>query len=44
MQMPASAKKMMLHYLEVGRFDDSLYAGITEAGQTRFVALKEFED
>ena len=44
LQMPASAKKMMLHYLEVGRFDDSLYAGITEAGETRFVALKEFED
>ena len=44
LQMPASAKKMMLHYLQVGRFDDNLYAGITEAGETRFVALKEFED
>lgn len=44
LQMPASAKKMMLHYLQVGRFDDNLYAGITEAGETRFVALEEFED
>lgn len=44
LHMPASAKKMMLHYLQVGRFDDNLYAGITEAGETRFVALKEFED
>ena len=44
LQMPASAKKMMLHYLQVGRFDDKLYAGITEQGQTRFVILKEFED
>ena len=44
LQMPASAKKMMLHYLQVGRFDDNLYAGITEAGETRFIALEEFED
>ena len=44
LQMPASAKKMMLHYLQVGRFDANLYAGITEAGETRFIALEEFED
>ena len=42
--MPASAKFMMLHYLKVGRFDDNLYAGITEPGETRFVVMKEFED
>ena len=44
LQMPASAKFMLLHYLQVGRYDDQLYAGITEAGNTRFVPLKEFDD
>ena len=43
LQMPASAKKMMLHYLQVGRFDDNLYAGITEAEGTKFVPMQEFE-
>ena len=42
--MPASAKHMLLHYLKVGRFDDNLYAGITQAGGTTFVPLKEFDD
>lgn len=42
--MPASAKHMMLHYLKVGRFDDNLYAGITDDAGTRFVVMKEFED
>ena len=44
LQMPASAKHMMLHYLKVGRFDDNLYAGITEEGNTKFVVMKDFED
>lgn len=44
LQMPASAKHMMLHYLKIGRFDDNLYAGITEKGETRFAAMKDFED
>ena len=44
LHMPASAKHMMLHYLKVGRFDDNLYAGITETGGTRFVIMDEFED
>ena len=44
LKMPVSAKHMMLHYLKTGRFDDNLYAGITEQGETRFVMLKEFED
>ena len=44
LRMPASAKHMMLHYLKVGRFDDNLYAGITEKGETRFVVMKDFED
>ena len=44
LQMPASAKHMLLHYLKVGRFDDTLYAGITQAEGTSFVPLKEFDD
>ena len=44
MLMPASAKHMMLHYLKVGRFDDNLYAGITDDNGTKFVIMKDFED
>ena len=44
LQMPASAKHMMLHYLKTGRFDDNLYAGITDDTGTRFVIMKEFDD
>lgn len=44
LHMPASAKHMMLHYLKTGRFDDHLYAGITDEAGTRFVVLKDFED
>ena len=41
--MPVSARHMMDHYLEVGRFDENLYAGITEPGGSRFVQLRHFE-
>ena len=44
LHMPASAKHMMLHYLKTGRFDDNLYAGITDDAGTRFVIMKEFDD
>lgn len=44
LHMPASAKHMMLHYLKVGRFDDNLYAGITDDNGTSFVIMKDFED
>lgn len=44
LEMPASAKHMMLHYLKVGRLDENLYAGITDDAGTRFVIMKEFED
>ena len=44
LEMPASAKHMMLHYLDTGRFDDHLYAGITDDSGTRFVIMKEFDD
>ena len=43
LHMPVSAKNMILHYLKVGRFDDLLYAGITEEAGTRFVPMREFE-
>ena len=44
LQMPASAKHMLQHYLKVGRFDEHLYAGITEMDGTCFVIMKDFED
>ena len=40
--MPVSAKHMILHYLARGRFDDRLYAGITEEDGTKFVQMQEF--
>ena len=43
LNMPVSAKHMILHYLKVGRFDDRLYAGITQRGGTCFVPMEEFE-
>lgn len=43
LNMPVSAKHMILHYLKEGRFNETLYAGITEEGGTTFVPLREFE-
>ncbi len=43
LNMPVSAKHMILHYLEVGRFDKNLYAGITRESGTDFVPMEEFE-
>ena len=43
LNMPVSAKHMILHYLEQGRFDSVLYAGITRVHGTVFVPLEEFE-
>ena len=40
--MPVSAKHMIMHYLEYGRYTDALYAGISEATGTHFVPLEEF--
>ena len=41
--MPVSAKHMILHYLQEGRFNNTLYAGITERNGTAFVPMEEFE-
>ena len=43
LNMPVSAKHMILHYLKVGCFDDKLYAGITEKSGTQFVPMEDFE-
>lgn len=40
--MPVSAKHMILHYLKEGRFNDTLYAGITEKSGTTFVPMQDF--
>lgn len=43
LDMPVSAKHMILHYLKVGRWDQKRYAGITCEKGTNFVPLEEFE-
>lgn len=42
LEMPVSAKHMILHYLAEGRFTDRLYCGVTEESGTDFVAMEEF--
>ena len=44
LQMPVSAKAMIMHYLQTGRYNDTLYCGITEEEKTVFVPMKDFED
>ena len=41
--MPVSAKHMILHYLQTGRFTDCIYAGITEESGTKFTEMIEFD-
>ena len=43
LNMPVSAKHMILHYLRKGRFDDALYGGFTQEAGTSFAPLTEFE-
>ena len=43
LNMPVSARHMILHYCREGRFNDFLYAGITEEMGTSFVRMREFE-
>ena len=42
LEMPVSAKHMILHYLKEGRFTDQLYCGATEEAGTNFVIMREF--
>jgi len=43
LNMPVSAKHMILHYLAKGRLDQNLYCGITTPEGTSFVPMEEFE-
>ena len=42
LEMPVSAKHMILHYLTEGRYTDQLYGGITEESCTTFVKMQDF--
>lgn len=42
LEMPISAKHMILHYLAEGRFTDKRYCGVTEKDSTHFVEMEEF--
>ena len=42
LEMPVSAKHMILHYLALGRYDQEIYAGITEETGTSFVPMRSF--
>jgi len=44
LKMPSSAKHMILHYLRQGRFDENLYAGVSESWGANFAPLGEFDD
>lgn len=41
LDMPFSAKQMILHYLKCGRFDDKLYCGVGDGVVSRFSELPE---
>ena len=41
--MPVSAKHMILHYLQEGRYTVHIYCGVTEETGTRFVTMRSFE-
>ena len=40
--MPVSAKHMILHYLQIGQFNEEIYGGITEETGTTFVPMRSF--
>lgn len=42
LDMPVSAKHMILHFLNTGRYNDLLYGGITQNNGTVFYPLEEF--
>lgn len=42
LEMPVSARDMLLHYLTEGRNTDHIYAGITRENGTDFVIFQEF--
>jgi len=42
LEMPASAKHMMQHYLAVGKDTDAVYGGVSTVAGAEFVELQEF--
>ena len=42
LNMPHSAKYMMLHYIKTGQYTDCLYGGNTTENSVEFTELKEF--
>lgn len=42
LNMPHSAKYMLLHYIKTGQYTDCLYGGITTEDSVVFTELKEF--
>ena len=42
LEMPVSAKHMICHYLDVGRYTDEIYGGITQENGTEFKLMREF--
>ena len=43
LEMAFTSKHVTNHYLEIGRFTDKLYAGLSTEGHMEFVELTEFE-
>lgn len=43
LDMPHTAKYMINHYIDVGRFDKKLYVGIGNPGKVDFIELRPFE-
>ena len=41
LSMPFSARFMMNHYVETGRFDDKLYGGVSDGTKIEFVEMQE---
>lgn len=41
-EMPLTAKQMLTHYMNTGRFDDQLYSGSTQEDHMVFAQLREF--
>ncbi|MCR5528735.1 MAG: NUDIX domain-containing protein [Saccharofermentans sp.] len=41
LEMPLTAKYIMDHYMDIGRFDDILYCAVCDGEGYRFVPLKE---
>lgn len=42
LDMPFSAKYMIMHYIENGRFNDNLYVGVADGEKVVFTELPEF--